>query len=92
MTKSEIVLKIARETAIEKGDINKVVESFIKTVKNAIINGDEVTIRGFATIGTVERAEKKARHIAKGECVIVPAHKVVRFKPANDFKKAVAEI
>lgn len=90
MKKAEIVLKIARETAIEKFVINKVVESFIRTVKDAIIAGDEVTLRGFATIGIVERAEKKARLITKGECMVVPAHKVVRFKPAKEFKQAVS--
>lgn len=37
------------------------------------------------------RAEKTARNISKNTTVIIPAHNIPAFKPANSFKNDVAK-
>lgn len=61
-------------------------------IKESILNGEEVTLRGFGTFGLKERKEKVARNITKNTTVIIPAHKVVTFKPAAGFEEEVAKI
>ena len=67
-------------------------EASMASIKESILNGEEVTLRGFGTFGLKERKEKVARNITKNTTVIIPAHKVVTFKPAAGFKEVVAKI
>ena len=50
-----------------------------------VTGGDTVTIRGFGTFQTKQRKAKPARNINTGETILVPARKVVVFKPSKDF-------
>ena len=49
MTKAEIVSRIAQQTGIEKEVVMTVVEAFMENVKDAMIAGNEVFLRGFGS-------------------------------------------
>jgi len=85
MTKAEIVAEIANKTGIEKIAVQSVVETFMDTVKSAMINGDNVYMRGFGSFIIKERAEKTGRNISKNVTIKIPAHKIPAFKPAKSF-------
>jgi len=85
MTKAEIVAEIANKTGIEKIAVQSVVETFMDTVKGAMINGDNVYMRGFGSFIIKERAEKTGRNISKNVTIKIPAHKIPAFKPAKSF-------
>ena len=89
MTKAEIVTKIACEIGLEKDEILKVLDSFTNTVKETLICGNDVTLRGFGTFTNKSRAKKIGRNISKNISVIIPAHCIPAFKPAKEFIKAV---
>ena len=85
MTKAEIVTEIASKTGIEKVAVQAVVESFMETVKDTMIEGENVYLRGFGSFIIKERAEKTGRNISKNTTIIIPAHKIPAFKPAKTF-------
>jgi DNA-binding protein HU-beta len=85
MTKAEIVAEIANKTGIEKIAVQSVVETFMDTVKGAMIKGDNVYMRGFGSFIIKERAEKTGRNISKNVTIKIPAHKIPAFKPAKSF-------
>lgn len=89
MTKAEIVNEISNKTGIEKVAIQAVVEEFMVTVKNSLIDGENVYLRGFGTFEIVKRAEKTGRNISKNTTVIIPAHNIPKFKPSKEFMQAV---
>lgn len=89
MTKAEIVNEISRRTGIEKAAVLSVVENFMEVVKESVADGDNVYLRGFGSFIVKNRAAKTARNISKNTTVIVPAHKVPGFKPAESFKQAL---
>ena len=49
MTKADIVNEIAKATGMEKVAVQKVVESFMETVKNSLIENNNVYLRGFGS-------------------------------------------
>ena len=65
MTKQEIVTRIAKQTGMEKTIVMTVVEAFMENVKEAMIGGNEVFLRGFGSFIIKQRAEKVARNISK---------------------------
>ena len=89
MTKAEIVAEIANKTGIEKIAVQTVVENFMDTVKEAMIKGDNVYMRGFGSFIIKERAEKTGRNISKNVTIKIPAHKIPAFKPAKTFVNEV---
>lgn len=91
MTKADIVARIARETGTEKEVAMSIVEAFMATVKESVIAGDSVYLRGFGSFIVKQRAMKVARNISENTTIVIPAHPVPAFKPAKVFLKAVKE-
>lgn len=89
MTKAEIIAEISTRTGLEKVDVQEAVEAFFKVVKNAMIEGENVYVRGFGSFVVKKRAEKTARNISKNTAIIIPEHYVPSFKPAKIFVEKV---
>lgn len=91
MIKAQVVTEISNKTGIEKAAVVAVVEEFMNVVKASLTSGENVYLRGFGTFEIIERAEKTGRNITAGTTLIVPAHKIPKFKPAKEFKESVKE-
>ena len=91
MTKAEIVNEIAKSTGIEKASVLAVVEGLMTSIKDSLAHGENVYLRGFGSFIVKARKEKIARNINKNTTVIVPAHNIPAFKPADAFKEQVAK-
>jgi DNA-binding protein HU-beta len=89
MTKAEIITEISNKTGIEKVDVQEAVEAFFKVVKNAMVSGENVYVRGFGSFVVKKRAKKTARNISKNTAIIIPEHYVPSFKPAKVFIEKV---
>ena len=85
MTKAEVIAEIATKTGIEKVDVQETVEAFFKVIKNSMIDGENVYVRGFGSFVVKKRAQKTARNISKNTAIIIPEHFVPSFKPAKVF-------
>ena len=85
MTKAELSKKIAEESGQAIKDVNFMLDSFISIVKEQVISGNEVTLRGFGTFKMKHRGERKARNISKGTIISIPAKDIPTFKPSTQF-------
>lgn len=91
MTKADIVTEITKSTWIDKASVLSVVENLMEVVKDSLAHGENVYLRGFGTFQVKKRAEKTARNISKNTTIIIPAHNIPFFKPADSFKEDVAK-
>ena len=89
MTKAEIVTEIASKTGIEKVAVQAVVESFMETVKDTMVDGENVYLRGFGSFIIKKRAKKIGRHIKRNVAIEIPEHFIPAFKPAKIFVEQV---
>ncbi|MBR4789003.1 MAG: integration host factor subunit beta [Bacteroidales bacterium] len=85
MTKAEIVNEIAKQTGIEKIQVQSVVEAFMESIKKSLAKGNPVYLRGFGSFIVKHRAQKAARNITAKTTLVIPAHDVPAFKPAKVF-------
>lgn len=90
MTKADIVADITKRTGIDKVTALTVVEAFMESVKDNMISGNNVYLRGFGSFILKRRAAKTARNISKNTTLLVPEHNIPAFKPAKTFSSAVA--
>ena len=89
MTKADIVNEISKSTGIEKITVQKTVEAFMETIKNSMVTGQNVYLRGFGSFIIKKRAEKTGRNISKNTTIIIPEHNIPSFKPAKSFVSKV---
>ncbi len=92
MTKAEIVTEIAKTTGIDKASVLAVVEGLMTSIKDSLAHGENVYLRGFGSFNVKERKEKTARNISKNTTIIIPAHNIPAFKPADVFKEEVSKL
>lgn len=91
MTKADIINQISKKTGIDRSDVQETLEATIITIKNAMIDGEGVFIRGFGSFVNKKRAKKIARNISTNTAIILEAHYIPSFKPAKQFSKKVKE-
>ena len=89
MTKADIINQIVAQTGIPKPTVTATAEALMSTIKQSMIDGENVYFRGFGTFHLKLRANKIARNISKNTSVKVPAHYIPKFKPAREFAGAV---
>ena len=89
MTKADIITKIARKNLVEETVVSQIVDSFMATVKDSLGNNQNVYLREFGGFLIKHRAEKHALDIPRKTRIIIPAHNVPVFKPADSFKNRI---
>ncbi len=88
MTKADIVSEIAKNTGVEKVQVQAIVEAFMESVKDSLIQNNNVYLRGFGSFVVKKRAKKVARNISKNT-ITIPEHNIPAFKPAKSFAAKV---
>ncbi len=89
MTKADIIIQIAQKTGIERAEVSQALETLFKVVKNNMIDGEAIYVRGFGSFTVRKRAAKTGRNISKNTAVHIPEHNVPAFKPSKSFIEQV---
>ena len=89
MNKTDFIGAIAKNAELSKVDAKKAVEAFIKTVEEAVKNGDKVALLGFGSFAVVDKAARKGVNPKTKDPINIPARKVVKFKPGAALAKVV---
>ena len=89
MTKHDIVIAISDKTGIERAVVQATIEEIMHSIKDSLSQGENVYLRGFGTFETIVRAEKLGRNISKNTSVVIPAHRIPKFKPCKEFVEQV---
>lgn len=87
MIKADLINKIAREMDIPKQEAEEGVNLFFQSIKDAILKGEEIEIRGFGSFRFRRRTSRTGRNPRTGEPVRVPPKKVLYFKPSKLLKE-----
>ncbi len=89
MTKADVINEIAEKTGIEKADVQITIEAFFKVMKDSMVDGHNVYVRGFGSFVNKKRAKKVARNISKNTAIIIDEHFIPSFKPSKSFVEQV---
>ncbi len=89
MIKADLINKIAKEMNISKQEAESGVNLFFQTIKEAILRGEEIELRGFGSFRFRHRGARSGRNPRTGEPVQVPPKKVLYFKPSKLIKSMI---
>lgn len=90
MTKSELIEKITQKVeGLTRKQVETIVDTIFNGMKEALVNGEKVEIRGFGNFKVKQRNPQIARNPKTGMKVSVPSKRVLHFKVGKPLHKAL---
>lgn len=89
MNKTELVAAVAAKAELSKKDAEAVVNAVFDSVKDALAEGDKVSLIGFGTFSVKTRAARTGLNPRTKETIEIPESKVPAFKAGSALKDAV---
>ncbi len=81
MNKKELTGLISADAKISLKAARSALDAITGIISQALKKGDKVTISGFGSFMVWKRPARKGRNLLTGQDMIVPARKVVKFRP-----------
>ena len=91
MNKTELVAAVAAKAELSKEDAEAAVNAVFDSVKDALAEGDKVSLIGFGTFSVKTRAARTGLNPRTKETIEIPESKVPAFKAGRALKDAVSE-
>jgi len=89
MNKTELVAKIAEKADLTKAEAARALKSFEQTITEALKDGQKISIVGFGSFETSQRAARVGRNPQTGKEIQIPAATVPKFKAGKTLKDSV---
>ncbi|MFP6592358.1 MAG: HU family DNA-binding protein [Candidatus Latescibacterota bacterium] len=90
ITKKDLALLVSQSTACKKNLAAKMVDSLFVAMRDSLIEGNRIEIRGFGVFQVKDtRPKPAARNPRTGEIIYVPARRKTHFKPGRLLKEAL---
>ncbi len=87
MTKSELIQRLAdKNPHLYMRDIEKIVETVLGEIGDAMVRGDRVELRGFGAFSVKARSSRVGRNPRTGESVVVTAKTMPFFKTGKELR------
>lgn len=89
MTKYELIDEIAEKACCTKLDARNMLNAFIDTVTEQLVQGNKIKLIGFGTFEVRDRKGREGRNPRTNEPIQIEASKAPAFKAGKQLKDAV---
>ncbi len=89
LTKADIAENLVDSIGLSKKDAKDLVESFFDTVRETLVEREQVKLSGFGNFEVREKSQRPGRNPKTGEEIPITARTVVTFKPGQKLKSKV---
>ncbi|SDB22766.1 integration host factor subunit beta [Desulfonatronum thiosulfatophilum] len=91
MNKSELIKTLSEQNDIPMEEATVVVNTFFQSIKDSMIQGDRVEIRGFGSFKVKDYQGYKGRNPKTGQSVEVKPKRLPFFRPGKELKDHLNE-
>ncbi len=89
MNKTELIAAVAEKTGLKKTESANAIEAVVAAITEELKKGEKVTLIGFGTFETRNRAARTGRNPQTGKEIKIKASKAPAFKAGKALKEAV---
>ena len=86
MIKSDLVGRVMEATGLPKPQAAAAVNALFEGMKEALLRGDRIELRGFGVFQVKNRKRGVGRNPKTGDEVEIPPGKTIRFKPGKSLR------
>lgn len=87
MNKSELIKTLADSKELHVDDASRIVNAFVDSIKESLLRGERVEIRGFGSFKIKEYQGYTGRNPKTGAVVSVEPKKLPFFRPGKELKE-----
>ena len=87
MTKQDIIDYLTDDCGLHRSSAIRAVDGVIGAISDSLARGEAVTLRGFATIKPIDKAEKIGRDMSADKPVVIPAHRSAKLVLSKELKE-----
>lgn len=91
MTRKDIVKAVSEKTGLSRKDAEAAVVALFSAVREALLAGEALTVRGFGTFSLKYQRARKGRLIHTGQTIPIPPRLRIHFEPSPQLQQAVAQ-
>ena len=88
MRKQDLIDAVSAKSNLPKRQVAMVVDATFNAIRDAMAEGEKVTLTGFGSFEVAQRNEREGRNPRTGETVKIPAAKAVKFSAGSALKDA----
>ncbi|MDF1816150.1 MAG: integration host factor subunit beta [Verrucomicrobiales bacterium] len=93
VTKRDLVCRISGKEQLTQSQVFQVIEQLIMEITDSLSEGDQVVFRNFGTFQIGINLPKVGRNPKRPEVdIVIPAKRVVRFRPGKALKERVDDL
>ncbi len=89
MNKKQLAGKVANQMGITKADAERIIDSALSFISEALIKGDKIRLVGFGNFVVRTRAGRVGRNPQTGDKMQISSSKSPAFVPGINLKKAI---
>jgi len=86
--KDFVIRKTDKSVLFTIEDVEAIIDTCLGVIAEAIKNGEEISLRGFGTLGVQYRKPRKLKHVETGEETVAEARYVPKFYSGHDLRLA----
>jgi nucleoid DNA-binding protein len=84
-----LALKVAEKTEMRNKDVKNVLDTALKIMMEALVNGEKIELRNFGVFRVKTRGPRMGRNPRTGEKVSIPERRVIQFVPGRLLKERI---
>ena len=85
MNKAQLIEQMASKSGLSKVDAKNALEAFVSVTTENLAKGNRLALIGFGSFTIFNRKGRTGRNPQNGQEIVIPAKKVVKFKPGSDL-------
>lgn len=89
ISKKDLVAELNEKLGVPTGQGDRLIEALVDSVKDHLLQGDQVVLKDFAAIKIVEKKAQIVKDPETGHQYISPAENVVSFVPIDTFQRSI---
>ncbi|MFY0690918.1 MAG: integration host factor subunit alpha [Paracoccaceae bacterium] len=90
LTRMDLSEAVFREVGLSRNESSDLVESVLKHMSDALVDGEQVKISSFGTFSVRDKSARVGRNPKTGEEVPIHPRRVLTFRPSHLMKDRVA--
>ena len=89
LTKIDMVESLFNEIGLNKQEARELVNLFFQDLEACLADGEQIRLGGFGNFNLRDKSARPGRNPKTGEKVLIPARRVVTFRPGQKLKARV---
>jgi DNA-binding protein HU-beta len=89
MHKTDLVAQVAEKTGQPVKTVSAIIDAAFESISDTVAAGEQVTLVGFGSFATTNRAARTGRNPSTGATMEIPASTAPKFTAGSGFKNKV---